>query len=206
MWPTMGTSPKARAAVREPAEASSDHLEARREMLSRKLAVLRAVFLPVALAGLMVGALAAAQPVGAQPSVRVDSLPWINQASGKCLDVPNGSKKNNIQPQIYTCNSNKWQKWDDRKSGPTGYFIIFNTYTKKCLDIRKDDPHPGAAVIQYTCNASNYENWHLVDCEAKKCHIQNEGNDNYMIPSGCGTSNGDLIYMNVCRNQADVWS
>jgi hypothetical protein len=169
-------------------------------MLSRRLTALRATVLPAALVGLLLGAAVAAQPAGA-----VDSLAWMNQLSGKCMDIPDGTGANNTQIQLYTCNGNPWQQWNDPASGPPGYFLIKSAYTSKCLDVRNNNPNPGAAVIEYTCNASNYENWHLVSCEGSHCKIQNEGNPNYIQPSGCGEANGDGLYMNACSNGADVW-
>lgn len=168
--------------------------------MGRIFSLLRMALVFAALSGLtLIAAVPAAQAVDSGSHI------YNQRATGKCLDMTGGKKGEGVQPQIWECNTNSWQYWTE-PAGHHGYFLIKNDHSGNCLSILTNNPNPGAEVIQWPCSArDNFENWHKVDCSGSHCRLQNEGNHNYMEPSGCGTEDGDKIYMNVCSNGADVW-
>ncbi|MFI1096402.1 ricin-type beta-trefoil lectin domain protein [Streptomyces sp. NPDC020917] len=77
----------------------------------------------------------------------------LNPASGRCLDVPDGTTTPGaVQLQLYDCNSTAAQLWQlppGPVGGPGGL----------CVDVADADPAPATPVQLWGCNGSDAQRW-----------------------------------------------
>lgn len=122
----------------------------------------------------------------------------VNQHSGKCLDVVNGSTANGAEVIQYTCGSGANQRWTLTDRG-NGYYNVVSAQSGKCLDVTSASTADGATIKMYTCGsgtnqqferraAGNY--YQLVARHSGKC---------VDIPS-YSTDNGTRIKQYPCNS------
>jgi hypothetical protein len=81
----------------------------------------------------------------------------INVNSGKCLDVPYGSKDWGVELQQWTCWAGDMQQWRLFNAGTNAWYIQ-NMRSGLCLDA-KNSGLPGAALQQWDCNWGAIQIW-----------------------------------------------
>jgi coenzyme F420-reducing hydrogenase delta subunit len=84
----------------------------------------------------------------------------VNQNSGKCVDVLQGSTGNAAEIIQYTCTGAVNQQWQLRDLG-NGYHNLVAQHSGKCLDVNNASTANNAAVIQYTCGSGTNQQWQL---------------------------------------------
>ncbi len=84
----------------------------------------------------------------------------VNQNSGKCVDVLQGSTANAVEIIQYTCSGAANQQWQLRDLG-NGYHNLVAQHSGKCLDVNNASTADNAAVIQYTCGSGTNQQWQL---------------------------------------------
>ena len=72
----------------------------------------------------------------------------VGVASGKCVDVPNGSTSTGVQLDIATCVSAPRQQFKLDAQG-SGYYHLRNVGSGLCMDVNAASTADGAAVIQW---------------------------------------------------------
>jgi hypothetical protein len=129
--------------------------------------LLHKVFLAAACVSLIALAVAAgtvpASAANARESaartIQTDSQPYhylYNWQSGKCLNVPGGSKKNGVQLDQWACSGWTSQMWEPIVGfGPVGEVTFRNEATGQCMNVRGYSTKDGAAIQQWPCHLSN---------------------------------------------------
>jgi hypothetical protein len=94
-------------------------------------------------------------------------VPIVNDWTGKCVDVPNGSFVDSAPLQMWTCNNSAAQKWTF-----TGNTVQAGG---KCMDVAGGATGNGSAVQLYTCNGTGAQQFvlsgagDLVNVAANRC-------------------------------------
>jgi hypothetical protein len=78
--------------------------------------------------------------------------------SGKCLDVPGGSRNSVTPVQQYTCTGNTNQAWSIESVGG-GYYRIVSQFSGMCLDVQGFSQDPQALVQQFPCNGGDNQSY-----------------------------------------------
>jgi alpha-galactosidase len=84
------------------------------------------------------------------PSPQPEQSTFVSAASGRCLDVPNGSTTNGTQPIIWDCNGGTNQRWT--VNGQTLQVL------GKCLDA-PTNATAGSKVQIWDCNGGANQRW-----------------------------------------------
>lgn len=84
----------------------------------------------------------------------------VNQNSGKCVEVLNGSTANSAKVVQTACDGATDQQWTLTDRGG-GYYNIVSVKSGKCLDVASNSTANGAGVIQYTCGSGANQQWQL---------------------------------------------
>jgi hypothetical protein len=111
------------------------------------------------------GAAAEEDPCGDSPAQRWRSVPvagavaLVNVASGKCLDVANGSTDDAAKVQQWTCHGGPNQQWRVQPAGPPGAVFLVSVNSGKCLDVPAGQNGPGVALDQLTCQGGGNQQW-----------------------------------------------
>ena len=80
------------------------------------------------------------------------------QHSGKCMDVPGGSR-NSIAPiQQFSCTGADNQSWAVESVGG-GYYRIISRFSGMCLDVQGFSQQPQAIVQQFPCNGGDNQSF-----------------------------------------------
>ncbi len=82
------------------------------------------------------------------------------RASGRCLDIPNGSADDNIQARGWDCNNSGAQHFRLQASGQGGFNLV-NAQTGKCLDIEWGRADNGTRILQYQCTGNANQSFHV---------------------------------------------
>lgn len=135
---------------------------------------------------------AAAPAAAAAPAVNTSNYrPIKADAGGRCLDVPNGSRDNEVALQMYDCNGSDAQKWT-YDAGSKAFKNAFG----KCMDVSHGDRN--GAVQQYDCNGTAAQQW-----TTDGSHRIISGIDNSLclnISGGAGNNGDKLILWNCNEN------
>jgi hypothetical protein len=102
------------------------------------------------------GALAAAYPTPASANHGGRTL-FVNQNSGKCLEIAYWHTHDFATAVQFTCHSGNNQQWEYSTS--TG--LIMNLHSGKCLEVLGSSTANGAAVGQSTCHGGGNQEWSL---------------------------------------------
>lgn len=87
----------------------------------------------------------AAAPIAGEAAIKIGH-------SGKCLDVPGGSRLDRARLQQWTCNGTNAQKFRVQDNDNDGWFALINVQSGKCLDAQGGSAALGTPIIQYTCS------------------------------------------------------
>ncbi len=98
------------------------------------------------------------EPARAVVSISPSTEYAIATASGKCLQFSGGSKEDQAQAEVATCNGGKAQMFS-LQTVPGGYYALINANSGKCLDVAAFGMGDNAQVQQYACNAGQNQNW-----------------------------------------------
>lgn len=82
----------------------------------------------------------------------------IARHSGKCLDVPGGSRNSIIPVQQYSCTGANNQTWTFQAIGD-GFFRVVSLFSGMCLDVQNFSQQPQALVQQYPCNGGDNQSF-----------------------------------------------
>jgi hypothetical protein len=133
-----------------------------------------------------------APPSGGQQNVMV-----VGAASGRCLDVPNGSTTNGVQEQLWDCHGGSMQRWTHTSSKQ------LQVYGNKCLDAYGAGTANGTKAIIWDCNGQANQQWN-VNANGTITGVQS---GLCLDASGAGTANGTLIHLWTCHGGSNQqWS
>lgn len=113
----------------------------------------------------------------------------ISAASGRCLDVPGGSKSIGTFLEIYDCNGGSNQLWLNTSSGQ------LQVYGSMCLDGYQQGTTPGTRVDIYTCNGGTNQQWTLTSSGT----IVSKQSGLCLDVLGAGTANGTSVGLYTCN-------
>jgi hypothetical protein len=82
----------------------------------------------------------------------------VARHSGKCLDVPGGSRNSVTPVQQYSCTGAENQTWAFEAVGD-GFFRIVSLFSRMCLDVQGFSQQPQALVQQYPCNGGDNQSF-----------------------------------------------
>ncbi len=80
------------------------------------------------------------------------------QHSGKCLDVPGGSRNSVAAIQQFSCTGADNQSWAIESVGG-GYYRIISRFSGMCLDVQGFSQQPQAIVQQFPCNGGDNQSF-----------------------------------------------
>ena len=149
-----------------------------------KLRLLRP-FLATALLGSL---LAVADPASAAVGA-VRGMP-----SGRCIDVPSGSKTNGTQVKLYDCNGGSNQQWNYTSGKQLKAYA-----GTKCLDAYNNGTTAGTQVVIWDCTGGTNQQW----------NINSNGTIVSVLSGLCldassgGTANGTAIILWTCNGGAN---
>lgn len=110
-------------------------------------------------------------------------------ASGRCLDVPNGSTANGTRTEIWDCNAGSNQSWTLNSSRE------LTVYGGKCLDASDNGTDPGTAVIIFDCHGGTNQQWnHNADGT-----FTNAASGLCLDVTGAATANGTPVELWNCN-------
>jgi len=131
--------------------------------------------------------------VGITNALAASSGSLTSTASGKCLDVTDGSTANGNQPQIWTCAGGPNQNWTLADNGQVQAL-------GKCLDVANNSTADGAVVHMWDCyDTVATQKWtltagkDLVNVAANKCLDVKDNN----------TANGAKLQLWTCGGGAN---
>lgn len=114
----------------------------------------------------------------------------VSAASGRCLDVPNSSTANGVQPIIWDCSGRPNQQWT--VSGQSIQSL------GKCLD-SPTGAAAGSKVQMWACSGAANQRWTL----NSNGTISNAGSGLCLDVSGNATANGTLVILWTCTAAAN---
>jgi hypothetical protein len=117
--------------------------------------------------------------------------------SGRCLDVPNASQTNGVQPELWDCNGGANQTW-----APTAASEL-RVYGSKCLDDEAGGATSGTRVIIWDCNGGANQKWNL-NTDGSITAVQS---GLCLDATSAGTANGTQIELWTCNaGNQQKWS
>jgi GH43 family beta-xylosidase len=135
----------------------------------------------------------------------------VNQASGNCVDVPNGAATNALQLVQRTCTSASNQNFTFVPvSGVANTYTVSTLTSGSCVDVSGRSTADNAVVIQYTCNSQTNQQFrlqavaiggvtntfNLVAVHSSKC----------VVPTGDSTANNTNLVQLPCSSATTrVW-
>jgi hypothetical protein len=96
----------------------------------------------------------------AVPAGPVQTYYLVNQASGYCLEVNNGTSTPGERVDAFYCNGSTAEQWiigDDALNG-RAYGLVEHAGTNQCLDTVGG---AGSRLMQYTCAGNDAQRWKL---------------------------------------------
>ncbi len=117
-------------------------------------------------------------------------------AAGRCLDVPNQSKTNGTQVQIYDCLTGANQQWTYSAAGE---LTVYSGGDKKCLDASSGGTANGTKAIIWTCHGGSNQRWN----RNANGTITNAASGLCLDVSGAGAANGTPVHLWTCNNQTN---
>jgi hypothetical protein len=87
------------------------------------------------------------------------TLPVVNAATGKCLDVSLGDTKNGAKVHQWTCLAGVASQLWTLVSNGDGTVKVVVKHSGKCLDLRNGNVANGAEVGQWDCVAHDNQKW-----------------------------------------------
>lgn len=128
----------------------------------------------------------------------------INRASGKALDVSNGSTADGADVVQWGYSGNVNQKWVLTDTG-NGYKII-NSNSGKALDVYNSSTADGADVIQWTDRGQNNQKWNLVDVGNGYYNLVNINSGKYLdVEKGSTADGGNVIQWSSNNGTNQQW-
>ena len=118
----------------------------------------------------------------------------VGNASGRCLDVPNGSTANGTQPIIWDCSGGTNQRWayDGQTLQSVG----------RCLD-SPIGATAGAKAQLWACTGAANQRWSFVSGGT----IRNAQSGLCLDVNGAGTANGTAVILWTCTNAPNqLWT
>ena len=93
-----------------------------------------------------------------------DGVYYINAKSrdSASLDIPDYSKSDGTQPQLYSYNNSVAQQFRFAKQSD-GSYVITNVNSGKALDVNGGNAYNGATVQQFTANGTTAQRWFIRD-------------------------------------------
>ncbi|MBB5866763.1 hypothetical protein F4553_000142 [Allocatelliglobosispora scoriae] len=118
-------------------------------------------------------------------------------ASGRCIDVPNGSTANGTQVQLWDCWGGAMQRWT-YTSGKQ-----LQVYGNKCLDAYGQGGSNGTQVVIWDCHGGTNQQWNL-NSNGTVTGVQS---GLCLDANGAGTANGTKVILWSCHGGANQqWS
>ncbi len=128
----------------------------------------------------------------------------INRASGKALDVSNGSTADGADVIQWGYSGNINQKWVLTDTG-NGYKIM-NSNSGKALDVYNSSTADGADVIQWTDRGQNNQKWNLVDLGNGYYNLVNVNSGKYLdVEKGSTSDGGNAIQWSSNNGTNQQW-
>jgi hypothetical protein len=111
-----------------------------------------------------------------------------NSNANRCLDVPDLSRTNGTQTELWDCNGGTNQQWT-----PTSAKEL-RVYGDKCLDDEANGTANGTRVIIWDCNGGSNQQWNLNSGGS----ITSVRSGLCLDASGNGTANGTMVQLWQC--------
>lgn len=126
-----------------------------------------------------------------------------NEGSKLCLDIPDGSKKTNVNVQLWGCNGNLQQEWAFVDPQGDNEYEIENVASKLCLAPYDDEST--SSIVQWGCDPEDvYEIWDLG--AGSWWQILNNFGGYVAYPAGCDATYGVWIYQGGdCGHDLTMW-
>ncbi|WP_436500087.1 family 20 glycosylhydrolase [Actinokineospora sp. HUAS TT18] len=128
-------------------------------------------------------------------------IPWpssgtattiVNQASGRCLDLPASNTANGTQPALWDCHGGANQKWTLTATGELRATV--NGVTK-CLDVNGGATADGTSIIIWDCHGGANQRWTFNSAN----QVVSQASGKCLQVAGDATANGSLIKLYTCR-------
>lgn len=122
----------------------------------------------------------------------VNTFKFVNQKSGKLIDVSGGSTAdggNIIQWRDNGGNNQRWQLQYDGK----GYFKIKNVNSGKLMDVASGSTSNGGNILQWTDNGGDNQKWRIIDKGNGYFMLKNKKSGLLVDVSGGSTDDGANI-------------
>ena len=113
-------------------------------------------------------------------------------ASGKCLEVPNGSTTAGTQAQIWDCTGGAGQTWTRTASGELS---LYDGGNRRCLDANGQGTTAGTKAIIWSCNGQPNQRW-TVNSDGT---IKGTQSGLCLDVSAASTANGALVQLWTCN-------
>jgi Ricin-type beta-trefoil lectin domain-like len=133
------------------------------------------------------------------------SVGIIPNHNGNCLGLV--STRLGVSAAMETCNSST-VVWTARGLSNNRFELVNVLTPRLCLSVLNNSRQRGAAVINAGCTGNPWERWFVRDSNAGGVELSNDGDGSGLVmhPSGCNSSVGMKIFMNVANQcQADRW-
>lgn len=128
-------------------------------------------------------------------------------ASGKVVDVRDGSHLDGVRLQLYTPNDTLAQRFQLTYDDSTGYYSIANVGSGKMLDVMWANPNSGTDVWQYVANGTIAQRWSLKGTSSNLVIYSATGNGNCLDVRSAGTADGTAIQIYTPNGTpAQSWS
>ena len=123
--------------------------------------------------------------------------PLRGAQSGRCADVPGGSRTNGTAVALWDCNAGSNQTWTATSSGQ------LQVYGAKCLDATGGGTADGTPVIIWDCTSGANQQWN-VNADGTVVGV---GSGKCLDATGYGTANGTNLELWTCTGGANQkWS
>ncbi len=136
----------------------------------------------------------------------VNYFKFVNQNSGKVIDVENASTADGANVIQWTDSGSNSQRWQFQYDG-AGYFRFRNINSGKILDVSSGSTSNGGNIIQWTDNGGDNQKWRIIDKGNGYYKLKNKKSGLLVDVSNASASDGGNIVQwadNGGTNQA--WS
>jgi hypothetical protein len=128
--------------------------------------------------------------------------PFMNGASGMCVDLPGGDLTAGARYQIYSCNGTQSQTASfvpDNTTSNQGYIEIAG----RCMDVLSSGTANGTAVDSYLCNGTSAQEW-IITANGS---LKNPHSGKCLQSVGNGSTSGTLLEISTCTGATNqTWN
>ncbi|MFI1812848.1 non-reducing end alpha-L-arabinofuranosidase family hydrolase [Streptomyces sp. NPDC020422] len=146
-----------------------------------------------ALAAVVAVLVSLAAMLAAGPAQAATSGALRGVGSGRCLDVPGGTRTEGTNPQVWDCHGGTNQRWtltDDKQ---------LTVYGDRCLDVPGHATTAGTRPVIWSCNGGTNQQWRI-DADGTVVAVES---GLCLDVSGAGTANGTAVQLWNCAGSSN---